>query len=74
MHEDIHTPVCFLVAASQDRPGLGTPGNKPFGLLSEGEPPYSFFFPLSLLHLFKVGVPDSLKDPCWLLMPLHKHI
>lgn len=31
MHEDIHTPVCFLVAASQDRPGLGTPGNIPFG-------------------------------------------
>lgn len=23
VHEDIHTPVCFLVAASQDRPGLG---------------------------------------------------
>lgn len=45
MHEDIHTPVCFLVAASLDKPGLGTPGNKPFGLLSEGEPPCFFFSP-----------------------------
>jgi len=36
MHKDIHNPVCFLVAASQDRPGLGmgTPGNVAFVLLT----------------------------------------
>lgn len=44
MHQDIHNPVCFLVAASQDRPGLGTPGNVPFCLLGEGETPSFLLF------------------------------
>lgn len=54
MHENIHTPVCFLVAASQDRPGLGTPGNVPFGLPSEGETPFSLF--LSFFRLVRLTV------------------